>query len=150
MVKSRLSQQLGNITASSLLSAGANSQANYTTTVNRYKGPSGYIWFLTILHGRWFRLWGFADTRAYVPTEMQQYTLGDPLVLLNVARYTIDAFLSAPVRLLVYDTEDGGTIIQWDRPCTLQVLPGAPAAAYLACKASDDQLNMLVNYIAFG
>ncbi|KAF3913945.1 hypothetical protein ABW21_db0206656 [Orbilia brochopaga] len=142
MVKSRLVQQLGILTAPSLLSAGATSQQNYTATVNRYKGPAGYVWFLSIFHGRWFRLFGFSDPRQYVPTEMQQYTIGDPLVLLNVAKYTIEAFLSSPVRLLVYDTADGGTMVVWDRPCTLQVLPGAPVAAYLACRASDDQVSL--------
>ncbi|KAK6332050.1 hypothetical protein TWF718_002585 [Orbilia javanica] len=115
-VKQRLQRQLGNITSPALLSAAADSRANYTAAVNRYMGPSGYIWFQTILHGRWFRLWGFADTTAYVPKDMTQYTIGNPLDLLVTARYTLDAFLDAPLRLLLIDTADGGTEIMWERP----------------------------------
>ncbi|KAF3144099.1 hypothetical protein TWF703_009393 [Orbilia oligospora] len=106
IVKQRLQQQLGNLTSPALLSAAADSQANYTAAVNRYRGSSGYIWFQTILHGQWFRLWGFADTTAYVPKDMTQYTIGNPLDLLASARYTIDAFLDSPLRLLVIDTAD--------------------------------------------
>ncbi|KAJ6263534.1 hypothetical protein Dda_2098 [Drechslerella dactyloides] len=150
IVKARLAQQLGNITQTSILGATATSQASYTAAVDDNKGPAGYIWFLSIFHGRWFRLWGFADPRAYVPKEMTQYTIGNPLVLLTFARFTIDAFLNAPIRILVYDTVEGGTTIVWDRPCTQLVLPGAPAAAYTTCRLLDDQISMLVQFIAYG
>ncbi|KAK6506064.1 hypothetical protein TWF506_010988 [Arthrobotrys conoides] len=140
VVKQRLQQQLGNLTSPALLSAATDSQANYTATVNRLKGPSGYIWFQTILHGRWFRLWGFADAATYVPKDMTQYTIGNPLDLLPSGRYTLDAFLDAPVRLLVIDTADGGTEIMWERPCTLLTFAQTPFMATQACKELDRHL----------
>ncbi|KAF3088023.1 hypothetical protein TWF706_011003 [Orbilia oligospora] len=150
IVKQRLQQQLGNLTSPALLSAAADSQANYTAAVNRYRGPSGYIWFQTILHGQWFRLWGFADTTAYVPKDMTQYTIGNPLDLLASARYTIDAFLDSPLRLLVIDTADRGTEIMWERPCTLLTFSQTSFSATQACRELDRHLSMLVNWIAFG
>ncbi|KAF3926916.1 hypothetical protein ABW20_dc0105819 [Dactylellina cionopaga] len=149
-VKARIQQQLGNLTQASLLTTATDSKANYTAAVNHYKGPAGYIWFLNILHGRWFRLWGFANPSTYVPQDMTQYTFGNPLVLLTFAQYTIDAFLNAPIRMLVYNTADGGTNIIWECPCTQLVLNRQPFVAYNACKPLDDQISALVNLIAFG
>ncbi|KAF3913075.1 hypothetical protein AA313_de0200079 [Arthrobotrys entomopaga] len=143
LVKQKLQQELGNLTQSSLLTAATDSQANYTAAVDRYKGPAGQIWFLNILHGRWFRLWGFNDPTTYVPTEMAQYTFGNPLTLLTIAKYTMDAFLNAPIRLLVYDTADGGTDIVWDRPCTQLVMNDIPLSAYSACRAVDNMISEL-------
>ncbi|KAK6346295.1 hypothetical protein TWF730_010624 [Orbilia blumenaviensis] len=139
-VKQRIREQLGNLTSPVLLTAGTDSRENYTATVNRYKGPSGYILFQTIFHGRWFRLWGFADPNVYVPQQMTQYTLGDPLALLSTARYTLDAFLDAPIRLLVVDTANGGTNIMWERPCTLSTFPLTPFIARQTCKELDTQV----------
>ncbi|KAK6540010.1 hypothetical protein TWF694_008843 [Orbilia ellipsospora] len=150
LVKQKLQQELGNLTQSSMLTAATDSQANYTAAVNRYKGPAGQIWFLNILHGRWFRLWGFDDPAAYVPAEMAQYTFGNPLTLLTIAKYTLNAFLNAPIRMLVYDTADGGTNVMWERPCTQLVLNGIPLSAHSACRALDNTISELVNLIAFG
>lgn len=98
MVKQRHQQQLGNLTSPGQLHHCCQS----------IQGPFGvYLVPKYILHGRWFRLWEFVDTTVYVPKDMTQYTIGNPLDLLASARYTIDAFLDAPLRLLVIDTADG-------------------------------------------
>ncbi|KAK6497508.1 hypothetical protein TWF481_011915 [Arthrobotrys musiformis] len=150
VVKERLQGQLGNLTSPALLTAATGSQANYTAAVNRYKGPAGYILFQVILHGRWFRLWGFADTTTYVPQDMTQYTIGNPLDLLSSARFTIDAFLNSPLRIMVIDTADGGTDIVWERPCTVINFPQDPSLASTTCRELDRHLSALVNLVAFG
>ncbi|KAK6524896.1 hypothetical protein TWF281_011793 [Arthrobotrys megalospora] len=71
---------------------------------------------------------------------MTQYTIGDPLSLLATARFTVDAFLDAPLRLLIIDTANGGTDIVWERPCTLLTFPGNPLSATQACRELDAHL----------
>ncbi|KAF3929583.1 hypothetical protein ABW19_dt0207655 [Dactylella cylindrospora] len=141
LVKARLMEQIGPTIPPLALTSGTNSKANYTATVNRHAGPSGFIHFMTILHGKWFRLWGFADG-SFVPPEMQLYTIGNPLMLETFARYTIDAFLNAPIRMLVYDTPTGGTTIVWERPCTQLVLSGAPLQAFRNCLLQDESVSV--------
>jgi uncharacterized protein (DUF302 family) len=72
-------------------------------------GPSGFMLFSTSDHGKLLRLVG-QDPKAV------QYVIGNPLFAVEMTRHAIGAALYAPLRVLIYEAEDGGTRIEYDRP----------------------------------
>ena len=75
-------------------------------------GSSGFMLFSTSDHGRLLRLVG--QQRKAV-----QYVIGNPLFAVEMTRHAIGAALYAPLRVLVYEAEDGKTYIEYDRPSSL-------------------------------
>ena len=75
-------------------------------------GPSGFMLFAARDHGKLLRLFG--QQRNAV-----QYTVGNPLFAVEMTRHALGAGLYAPLRVLVYEAEDGKTCIEYDRPSTL-------------------------------
>jgi uncharacterized protein (DUF302 family) len=75
-------------------------------------GPSGFMLFRTSDHGALLRLAG--QRRKAV-----QHLLGNPLFAVEMTRHAIGAALYAPLRVLIWETEDGGTCIEYDKPSSL-------------------------------
>jgi uncharacterized protein (DUF302 family) len=75
-------------------------------------GPSGFMLFTTHDHGALLRLVG--QKRRAV-----QYVIGNPLYAIEMTRHSIGAALYAPLRVLIYETDDGQTCIEYDKPSTL-------------------------------
>lgn len=75
-------------------------------------GPSGFMLFRTSNHGLVLRLVG-------EPRKAMQYLLGNPLFAVEMTRYAIGAALYAPLRLLIYEPEDGKTCVEYDLPSSL-------------------------------
>ena len=75
-------------------------------------GSSGFMLFGTSEHGRLLRLVG--QQRKAV-----QYVIGNPLFAVEMTRHAIGAALYAPLRVLIYEAEDGRTCIEYDRPSSL-------------------------------
>jgi uncharacterized protein (DUF302 family) len=75
-------------------------------------GPSGFMLFGTSDHGELLRLAG--QKRKAV-----QYTVGNPLIALQMTRHDIRASLYAPLRVLLYENEDGQTCLEYDKPSAL-------------------------------
>jgi uncharacterized protein (DUF302 family) len=75
-------------------------------------GSSGFMLFRTSDHGGLLRLVG--QQRKAV-----QYLIGNPLFAVEMARHAIGAGLYAPLRVLIYETDDGRTRIEYDRPSSL-------------------------------
>ena len=75
-------------------------------------GPSGFMLFGTTDHGRLLRLVG--QERKAV-----QYVVGNPLFAIEMTRHAVGAALYAPLRVLVYEADDGRTCIEYDRPSSL-------------------------------
>lgn len=48
-----------------------------------------------------------------------QYLLGNPLFAVEMTRYAIGAALYAPLRVLIYETEEGQTCVEYDLPSSL-------------------------------
>lgn len=48
-----------------------------------------------------------------------QYEIGNPLTASAMTRYGLGAGLYAPLRVIVYDTNDGGSRIEYDLPSSL-------------------------------
>ena len=75
-------------------------------------GPSGFMLFGTSDHGALLRLVG--QERKAV-----QYVIGNPLFAVEMTRHAIGAGLYAPLRVLIYEADDGKTCIEYDRPSSL-------------------------------
>ena len=99
-------------------------------------GPSGFMLFGTQDHGSLLRLVG--QERKAV-----QYVVGNPLFALQMTQHDIRASLYAPLRVLVYEDEEGKTCLEYDRPSSLFGQFGderiSPSAAML-----DRKLEALV------
>jgi uncharacterized protein (DUF302 family) len=75
-------------------------------------GPSGFMLFSTSDHGTLLRIVG--QERKAV-----QYVIGNPLFAVEMTRHAIDAALYAPLRVLIYEADDGKSFIEFDRPSSL-------------------------------
>jgi uncharacterized protein (DUF302 family) len=75
-------------------------------------GPSGFMLFATHNHGALLRLAG--QKRKAV-----QYIVGNPLFALQMTQHDIRASLYAPLRVLLYQSEEGQTCVEYDRPSSL-------------------------------
>jgi uncharacterized protein (DUF302 family) len=99
-------------------------------------GPSGFMLFGTQDHGALLRLAG--QRRKAI-----QYVVGNPLFALQMTQHDIRASLYAPLRVFIYEDEQGQTCVEYDRPSSLFGQFGneriRPTAAML-----DDKLEALV------
>ncbi len=75
-------------------------------------GPSGFMLFGTNDHGALLRLAG--QKRKAI-----QYVVGNPLFALQMTQRDIRASLYAPLRVLIYENEEGKTCVEYDRPSSL-------------------------------
>ena len=97
-------------------------------------GPSGLMLFGTQDHGALLRLAG--QKRKAI-----QYVVGNPLVALQMTQHDIRAGLYAPLRVLIYENEEGKTCVEYDKPSSLfgqfQNDRISPTAAMLDKKLED-------------
>jgi uncharacterized protein (DUF302 family) len=75
-------------------------------------GPSGFMLFGTNDHGSLLRLAG--QKRKAI-----QYVVGNPLFALQMTRHDVRAALYAPLRVLLYEDDEGRTCVEYDRPSSL-------------------------------
>ena len=75
-------------------------------------GPSGFMLFATHDHGSLLRIVGL--TR-----KALQYVVGNPLYAIQMTQHAIGASLYAPLRVLLYEDEEGKTCVEYDRPSSL-------------------------------
>ena len=75
-------------------------------------GPSGFMLFGTSDHGALLRLAG--QKRKAI-----QYVVGNPVFALQMTQHDIRASLYAPLRVLIYENEEGETCVEYDRPSSL-------------------------------
>ena len=75
-------------------------------------GPSGFMLFRTSDHGSLLRLVG-QKKRAI------QYLVGNPLFAIQMTQHDIRASQYAPLRVLIYENDDGKTCVEYDKPSSL-------------------------------
>ena len=75
-------------------------------------GPSGFILFSTSDHGALLRLAGQKK-------KAIQYLVGNPLFAMQMTQHDIRAGLYAPLRVLIYENEQGKTCVEYDKPSSL-------------------------------
>jgi len=75
-------------------------------------GPSGFMLFATHNHGALLRLAG--QKRKAI-----QYVVGNPLFAFQMTQHDIRASLYAPLRVLIYQNDEGKTCVEYDKPSSL-------------------------------
>jgi uncharacterized protein (DUF302 family) len=75
-------------------------------------GPNGFMLFGTNDHGALLRLAG-------QKRKALQYIIGNPLFALRMTQHDIRAALYAPLRVLLYEDEEGKTCVEYDNPSSL-------------------------------
>ena len=75
-------------------------------------GPSGFMLFRTSNHGALLRLAGQKK-------KAIQYLVGNPLFAMQMTEHDIRASLYAPLRVLIYENEEGKTSVEYDRASSL-------------------------------
>jgi len=75
-------------------------------------GSSGFMLFMTSDHGALLRLTGQKK-------KAIQYVVGNPLFALQMTQHDIRAGLYAPLRVLIYESEDAKTCVEYDKPSML-------------------------------
>jgi uncharacterized protein (DUF302 family) len=106
-------EQLGqfNPEVNKLLAAGEDAE-KVRAKIEAMAGPSGFMLFQTSDHGALLRLAGQKK-------KAIQYLLGNPLFALRMTQHDIRAGLYAPLRVLLYENEDGKTCVEYDQPSSL-------------------------------
>ena len=112
-VANALERQLGRFDPAMYQSLAAGGDAEGARAkIEAMAGPSGFMLFGTNDHGALLRLVG--QKRKAV-----QYVVGNPLFALQMTQHDIRAGLYAPLRVLIYEGEDGKTYIEYDKPSSL-------------------------------
>ena len=93
------------------LAAGGNAEGA-RAQIEGMAGPSGFMLFATHNHGALLRLAG--QRRKGV-----QYVVGNPLIALQTTQHDIRAGLYVPLRVLLYENDEGQTCVEYDRPSSL-------------------------------
>jgi uncharacterized protein (DUF302 family) len=75
-------------------------------------GKSGLMLFSITDHGELLTLLG--ERRKAV-----QYLVGNPLIAIQMTRHNLAAGLYAPLRVLIYEREQGTTCLEYDQPSSL-------------------------------
>ncbi len=106
-------RQLGRFDPGVYRSVAAGGDAEGTKAkIEALAGPSGFMLFATHNHGALLRLAG--QNRQAI-----QYIVGNPLFALRMTQHDIRASLYAPLRVLVYENEEGKTCVEYDKPSSL-------------------------------
>jgi len=75
-------------------------------------GSSGLMVFAIHEHGALLRIVGLTRKAA-------QYVVGNPLLAIQMTQHAIGAGLYAPLRVLLYENDEGQTCLESDRPSSL-------------------------------
>jgi len=112
-VSKAFEQQLGqfNPEVYKSLSKGADAE-KVRAQIEAMVGPSGFMLFMSSHHGELLRLAG--QKRKAI-----QYVVGNPLFAMQMTQHDIRASLYAPLRVLLYENEEGKTCVEYDRPSSL-------------------------------
>jgi uncharacterized protein (DUF302 family) len=112
-VRADFERQLGRVDADAYKASLAGGDVEATrATIEAMAGPSGFMLFATHDHGS---LLGMVGPRR----KALQYILGNPLFAIQMTRHAIAASLYAPLRVLLYEDDEGASCIEYDRPSSL-------------------------------
>lgn len=92
--------------------AGSADAEGVRAKIEAMAGPSGFMLFGTNDHGSLLRLAG--QKRKAI-----QYVVGNPLFAMQMTQHDVRAGLYAPLRVLLYQNEEGKTRLEYDKPSSL-------------------------------
>jgi uncharacterized protein (DUF302 family) len=111
---SRFESQLGrhDISAYRNLLADPERSKDVEAVLQRQEGASGLMLFSFYDHGALLSIKGSGR-------KARQYIVGNPLYAARMTQHDIRAALYAPLRVLIYADDSGGTHVEYDLPSTL-------------------------------
>ncbi|HEV3298734.1 MAG TPA: DUF302 domain-containing protein [Planctomycetaceae bacterium] len=80
--------------------------------INSMAGPGGFMLFGASDHGLLLGVVGR-------PRKAVQFVVGNPAIALEMTQHDLRAGLYAPLRLLLYQDEQGQTCLEYDKPSSL-------------------------------
>jgi uncharacterized protein (DUF302 family) len=92
--------------------AGSGDAEGAKARIEAMAGPSGFMLFATHNHGALLRLAG--QKRKAI-----QYVVGNPLFALQMTQHDIRVSLYAPLRVLIFENDEGKTCVEYDKPSSL-------------------------------
>ena len=82
------------------------------TQIEAMAGPTGLMLFEIRDHGSLLAITGHAR-------KALQYVVGNPLYAIQMTQHALGASLYAPLRVLLYENNEGRACIEYDRPSSL-------------------------------
>ena len=104
--------------------------------IEKAAGEPGLMIFTIWDHGRLLNLYE-------APKKAKQYVIGNPLIAVEMTRHDLRAGLYAPLRIFVYETEDGSTQVEYDLPSSLFGQFGDPEVTEVARSLDVKLANVL-------
>jgi|SRR5581483_1553568 uncharacterized protein (DUF302 family) len=137
-VTNSFEQQLGKFDPKVVesLSADSSNAEDAKSRIEQMAGKSGFMLFGTINHGLLLSLSG-KDRNAI------QYVIGNPLIAIQMTQHNIATGLYAPLRVLIYEDDQGKTCLEYDKPSSLLGQFGDDKIAAVA-NMLDNKLEDLV------
>jgi uncharacterized protein (DUF302 family) len=113
-VTNSFEQQLGKFDPKVVesLSADSPNAEDAKSRIEQMAGKSGFMFFGTVNHGLLLSIYG-KDRNAI------QYVIGNPLIAIQITQYNIATGLYAPLRVLIYEDDQGKTCLEYDKPSSL-------------------------------
>ncbi len=113
-VTNSFERQLGKFDTSVFesLSAGSSNAEDAKSRIEQMSGKSGFMLFGTINHGLLLSLSG-------KDRKVVQYVIGNPLIAIQMTQHNIATGLYAPLRVLIYEDDQGKTCLEYDKPSSL-------------------------------
>jgi uncharacterized protein (DUF302 family) len=112
LVMEALEQQLGRFEPNELNSLAKEYSEEAKAKIEGMAGSSGFMLFGIIDQGALLQLGG--QERKAV-----QFVVGNPLFALQMTKHDVRAGLYAPLRLLVYESDQGSTELEYDKPSSM-------------------------------
>jgi hypothetical protein len=112
------------------------------TALQDAAGEYGLLIHYTALHGDWLILNGGAK-----PTTA--YLIGNVLSAVQMTAVSYGSGLYAPLRVVLYENDQGGSTFEYDKPTTLFGQFGVPSIDAMA-KSLDERLARLLASLAVG
>jgi uncharacterized protein (DUF302 family) len=92
---------------------------SYEQEIERYAGPSGFMFFTSWNHGAWL-------VKAGIDRKALRVVIGNPLIAITMLRHDVTAGLFAPVELLITEEADGRSALTYVLPSSLMVVEPNP------------------------
>jgi uncharacterized protein (DUF302 family) len=106
-------RQLGQLEPEVYKSLAAGDDAEKVRTkIEAMAGPSGFMLFRTSDHGALLRLAGQKK-------KAIQYLVGNPLFAIQMTQHDIRSSLYAPLRVLIYENDEGKSNVEYDKPSSI-------------------------------
>ncbi|MFZ5680219.1 MAG: DUF302 domain-containing protein [Pseudomonadota bacterium] len=122
------------------VAANARTPQDFERIFKAREGSSGFMRFLSINHGDWQGYFG-------TPRKALLSVIGNPLIATTMMRHELAVGLNVPVRLFIYEADDGKTRVTYDLPSTLMSGLENPQVHEAALKL-DAKLVALAEHIA--